>query len=472
MHDTPARKPDSKMLARGAMLALTLLAGSALSGCALVSKVTHNANSDQGAVISQGQRVSIVAFEQKLQASKTLKGVGYYIPAAQPVESWPVAGGDQDNPVQNAAAGKDFKIAWTRSIGEKSTDDTMVLAQPVSDGKLIFTLDGQARVSAFDVNSGNQVWTINLDPKIKRDKEGFGGGLAVSDGVLYVTSGYRFIAAFDAATGKEKWRKALDTQLHSAPTVDATHIYVTDVDNQIFAFDKTTGDMAWTYQAIAEPARIMKTSSPIVAGDMVYAPFSSGELVALTTNTGSPVWDQVLAQSTRTNALSEIRDIAGRPVLYNGTVFAASHSGAFQAMDARTGNVKWTLDADSVNSPWVSGDVVFLLSLQGELMSVSRDSGQIYWLEDIDEGFQKTKKGFFGMGREKKVGKVPLWAGPVVASDRLVLVNSLGEMVSYDAKTGKKDATLKLPGAAYIAPIAVGDKLFVVTDDAKLVAIQ
>lgn len=466
-------KGSSKSRARAVAAAALLAAvGLGLNGCAMVSKLTHNANSDQGAVISQGQRISIVAFQQKLQPSKTLKGLGYYIPPAQPVTAWPVAGGDQTNPIQNVAAGADFKVAWTRSIGEKSTGKTEVLAQPVSDGKLIYTLDGQARVSAFDVDSGNQVWSINLDPKNKRDKEGFGGGLALSDGVLYVTSGYRFIAAFDAATGKEKWHKATDTQLHSPPTVDGGQVYATDVENQIFAFSKDTGDMVWTYQAIAEPARIMKSSSPIVSGDTIYAPFSSGELVALTTNNGTPVWDQVLAQSSRTNALSEIRDIAGRPVLYNGTIFAASHSGAFQAMDAKTGNVKWTLDADSVNSPWVSGDVVFLLSLQGELMSVSRDSGQIYWLDDINQGYQKSKRGAFGMGRKKMVGKVPIWAGPIVASDHLVLVNSLGQAVSFDAKTGKKLETIKLPGAGYISPIAVGNKLFVVTDDAKLVAIQ
>ena len=177
MHDTSVltqkTKPTGK--ARAVAAALLIAAGLGLNGCAVVSKLTHNANSDQGAVISQGQRISIVAFQQKLEPSKSLKGVGYYIPPAQPVTAWPVAGGDQSNPVQNAAAGKDFQIAWTRSIGVKSASDTEVLAQPVSDGKLIYTLDGQARVSAFDVDSGNQVWSINLDPKIKRDKEGFGG---------------------------------------------------------------------------------------------------------------------------------------------------------------------------------------------------------------------------------------------------------------------------------------------------------
>jgi hypothetical protein len=52
------------------------------------------------------------------------------------------------------------------------------------------------------------------------------------------------------------------------------------------------------------------------------------------------------------------------------------------------------------------------------------------------------------------------------------MVNSLGEAVAFDPKTGDRQESIKLGGAAFIAPIAVGDKLFVVTDDAKLVAIQ
>ena len=246
----------------------------------------------------------------------------------------------------------------------------------------------------------------------------------------------------------------------------------TDVDNQIFAFKTDTGDMDWTYQAIAEPARILRTGAPIASDNTVYAPFSSGELVAINAMTGDPVWEQVLAQSSRTNALSEIRDIAGRPVLYNGTVFAASHAGVFQAMNAKTGDPLWTVDADSINSPWVAGDVVYLVTLQGELLCVSRETGGIYWIQDLNAGMQKMKKGVFGLGREKLVGKVPIWTGPVLASNRLVVVNSMGDAVAFDPKTGEKTATVDIGGAGYIAPIAVGDKLFVVTDDAKLVAIR
>ncbi|MDV6329520.1 PQQ-binding-like beta-propeller repeat protein [Asticcacaulis sp. 201] len=455
------------------LLVLGVAVALSLSGCSTVSRLNplKGKNAEDSAVASQGKRISIVAFDQQLQPSKSLKGVGYYLPAPAAVDNWPVAGGP-GVVVENAAAASDFRVAWSKGIGARSKGVTEVLAQPVSDGKTIYVMDGEARVSAFDVNSGAQVWSVDLNPRLKRDKTGFGGGLALSDGKLYVTSGYRFIKALDASTGAQLWEKAVDTQLHAAPTVDATHVFASDVDNQIFAFDKSTGEMVWTYQAMAEPARLLKTSAPIVANDVVYAPFSSGELVALSAATGDPVWSQTLAQSTRTNAMSQIRDISGRPVLAGGVVFAASHSGVFQAMDVRTGNPKWKVDVDSINTPWVAGDVVFIISLQGELVCISRESGQVYWIKDLNEGIQKTKKGFFGLGREKKVGKIPLWSGPVLASNRLVIVNSEGEAVAFDPKSGERKETIKLGGAAFITPIVVGDKLFVVTDDAKLVAIR
>lgn len=460
------------------LMALGIACALSLSACASMNQMNpfRNRNSDDGARASQGQRLSIVAFEQKLEPSKSLSGVGYYLPPVQAVASWPVAGGPQDALVQNADAAKDFKIAWTKSIGAGSKGDTEVLAQPVSDGRLIYTLDGEARVSAFDVNDGKTVWSNDLNPHNKRDKTAFGGGLALSaDGKLFVTSGYRFIAALDPATGKVLWQKPVDTQLHAAPAVGGTSVYATDVDNQVFAFDQSTGEMGWTYQAIAEPARILKTSAPIVSNGVVYAPFSSGELVALNADTGAAVWEQVLAQSSRTNALSEIRDISGRPVLYNGKVFAASHSGVFEAMNAQTGDPAWKIDVDSLNTPWVAGDVVFLVSLQGELICVSRESGQIYWLKDLNGAVAAAKpsKGFMGIGKGKINAKnLPQWTGPFMASDRLIMVNSLGQAVALDPKTGDAKTTLSLGNPAYIAPIAVAGKLFVVTNDAKLVAIR
>src|SRR5690606_16797613 len=129
-----------------------------------------------------------------------------------------------------------------------------------------------------------------------------------------------------------------------------------------------------------EPARIMRASSPAVTGDTVIAPFSSGEIVALRASTGQAVWQQVLSRTSRTSALSEIRDIAGRPVISRGVVYAISHSGVLSAMDIRSGQPKWDpLPIAGVNAPLPVGDVIYVVSKEGELTVINRESGQIYW---------------------------------------------------------------------------------------------
>jgi outer membrane protein assembly factor BamB len=66
----------------------------------------------------------------------------------------------------------------------------------------------------------------------------------------------------------------------------------------------------------------------------------------------------------------------------------------------------------------------------------------------------------------------PSWGGPILASNRLVLVNSDGEAVALNPKTGEIQGTLRLGGPAYVAPIAYDGALIVVTDRGEVVSIR
>jgi outer membrane protein assembly factor BamB len=241
------------------------------------------------------------------------------------------------------------------------------------------------------------------------------------------------------------------------------------VDNQIIAFNTDGGDQAWSYQAIVEPARILKASSPAVSEDTVVAPFSSGELVALRAANGGTQWSEVLSRTSRTNALSEIRDIPGRPVIYKGDVFAASQSGVFAAVTLRTGARRWDLPVTSIDTPWPAGDVVYIVSKAGELITVNRDSGQVYWVQDLNKGRHRTDRGMFGLNKRIVT---PSWTGPLLAGDRLVLVNDWGELAVLDAKTGARKKTVKIGQPTYISPIAYDGMIYLVTDKADLIAIR
>jgi outer membrane protein assembly factor BamB len=235
-------------------------------------------------------------------------------------------------------------------------------------------------------------------------------------------------------------------------------VYAESSDDNLMTFDAATGVAGWSHQALVEPARILDAPSPAVSGDAVIAGFASGELVAMQTANGDELWTAELSKSNRNSALSEIRDIAGRPVVYRGDVYAVSHSGMMAAVNLRTGAVRWSLPVTSVSTPWPAGDVVYASDTSGQVICASRDSGQIYWITDLHA--------------HKRQKDMADWSGPMLSGPYLVLVSSHGEAIALDPKTGAIDKTIKIGSDALISPIAVGGDIYVVTEAAELIAIR
>jgi outer membrane protein assembly factor BamB len=459
------------MNARNALaLAAAALLGTSLAGCGTVSKLDPFHKEDANtAKASQGERIPLIALNQKLEVSDALKGQSFFLPEPQAVAAWPQPIGTPDQWIDNLAAAPNFKVAWSRGFGEGSNRKLHLTAPPVAADGRIYVMDAEAHVSAFDASTGARDWRVDLADRTKRDREAFGGGLAFNNGRLFVTSGYRFVAALDAATGKQIWRTKVDSPIHGAPAVANGRVLAINVDDELEAYNAETGAQDWTYQALTEPARILKASSPTPAGDAVVAPFASGELVALHTANGNEEWNVTLSRTSRTNALSEIRDIAGRPVVYGQDVLAGSHSGVFMNVDLRSGESKWALPITTIDTPWPAGDVVFVVSQSGQVVCASRENGQVYWITDLNQSSNldpKHKK------TEKKKKDRTIYFGPVLATGRLILVSDKGQAVALDPKTGKVTSTLKLGAPALMAPIAMNGALYVVTDKAELVAIR
>lgn len=438
-------------------LMAVLLAVAFTAGCAHV----HNplASKKHPKYAGTGERVPIIALDQNLKISDALKGQDFYLPPPQPNADWPLPGGNQAQAMEHLDAGHDFTVAWRSAFGRGSGPGLHVTATPVVAEGRVYAMDGAAMVTAFDARSGREIWRRDLAVRTKRDKEAFGGGLAYADGKLFVSSGYRFVAAVNPSTGEVLWRTMVEEPIHGAPTVADGRVYAETTGDNLLTFDAATGQAGWTYQAINESARILMAGSPAVSGDAVVAAFASGELMALSTSNGNGLWTAVLSRSNRNNALSEIRDIPGRPAIYKGDVYAVSHSGMFDAVDLRTGAERWNLPITSISSAWPAGDVVYVTDISGLVICASRENGQVYWITDLNKGVKKAK--------ERAV-----WSGPVLASNRLVVVSSKGEAASLDPKTGAVQRTMKIGTDAMISPVGAGGYLYVATQTGELVAIR
>ena len=263
-------------------------------------------------------------------------------------------------------------------------------APPIVAGGKIYVLDARARVYAFDANSGEPAWHVSVAPSGRRGlfsmlsfglfgentkvdaTKGFGGGIAFDAGKLFVSTGFGDVVALDAASGKELWRINTGVPIFNAPVANGGRVFVSAQDNHFHAYAQNNGRELWDHQGITEAAGILASSSAAVAGEFVISPYTSGELFALRVQNGRPAWSDMLTRSGNVTALSELDDIAGRPVVDRDLVFAISHSGVMTAIQLGTGDRQWTRDLASIQTPWVAGDYVYVLTTQAQLLCLTR----------------------------------------------------------------------------------------------------
>jgi outer membrane protein assembly factor BamB len=348
---------------------------------------------------------------------------------------------------------------WRSSIGKGSNGQSRLNAAPVVGGGKVFTVDIEGEVRAFDAATGSVAWTASLRMAKRSSRAAFGGGVSYGDGRVYATSGQGLAAAFDAATGKKMWERALVQPLRGAPTVSGTRIFVLSQDNQLHALDAAKGDLLWTVSGTVEVACILGTGAPAVALETVVAGYCSGELNALRAENGRSVWQDQLARTGRSTAMAALADIDASPVVDSGRVFAIGHGGRMVALELATGQRVWERNFAGVWTPWAAGDFLYIVTVEGEVLCITLSEGKLRWVSRLAQ-YRKPKK--------KK--DAILWAGPVLAGERLWLTGSQREMVALDPYDGKTRTTIKLNGPAYLPPVVAGGMLYVLTDDGSLTA--
>jgi outer membrane protein assembly factor BamB len=436
-------------------LGLLLGLAGVLGGCETVNDYLGPSEK----VTIRGERIRVLNTDKSVEPDAEIAGVEVKLPPAAANADWQQPGGAATNAMQHLAAKGSLVEAWNVSAGEGSSSAARVMASPVIGGGRIYTLDAEANVAAFDADSGAEVWRKSLTPEDRDADKGFGGGVAFDNGRLYVSTGFGFVVALDAATGGEVWKRDGVVPFRMAPVAAGGRVYVATQENQLFALDAATGRPVWDHRGIAESAAILRSNSVATDGNIVIVPYSSGELFALRADNGRVLWSDTLSRGGQLTPLASVSDIAAKPVIDRGFIFAISHSGRFVSIDARTGERVWTIDVGGTQRPWVAGDFVFVVTDDSRVLCVTRATGKIRWSKQL-QAFRNE---------ESRRGPIN-WSGPVLASDRLILVSSEGAAVSLSPFDGSQLGEIAISGGAFVAPIVARETLYVLTDAAGLYA--
>jgi outer membrane protein assembly factor BamB len=431
---------------------LALLGGSALSACDLLSTA--------GKEKLKGERYSVLALERRIEPDPALAQLEVRLPRPMANADWPQPGGYPNHAMQHLALGDNPARAWRASVGEGNARRARIITPPVVAGGRVFAMDARARVRAFDVQSGSRAWEFDAAPTDARGGA-FGGGVCFAEDQIFVGSGFGQVVALDAGNGKEVWRANVGGPIRGAPTAADGRVFVITNDNQLEALATDDGRRLWFHNGTPETASLYGGASPAVEGDVVVVPYSSAEIFALRVENGRPLWSDVLGATRRIDPLATLGDIRGLPVIDRGRVFAISHSGRLVAIELRSGERAWEQEIGGTETPWVAGDFVFVLTSEAELFCFTRADGRVRWAVELPR-YERP---------DKKKDAIE-WTGPILAGDRLIVAGSTGEALSISPYTGQALGSISLPDGVFIAPVVAGETLYLLTDEAELIAMR
>jgi outer membrane protein assembly factor BamB len=261
-----------------------------------------------------------------------------------------------------------------------------------------------------------QAWEVSI---------GAGGSLkgrlaaapVVADGRVFTIDTQSTVRSFDAQTGGEAWATQFGTDKRNRASLfgggvafDNGRVYATNGLGYVVALDARNGGIVWQVRP-GGPLR----GSPTVTGDTLYVMSQDNQIYSLKTSDGSQNWNAAAAL--------EIAGVFGSasPAVGQGTVVAGFSSGELNAYRYENGRLVWQ-------------DQLSRTSIQTSVASIS----------DVD-------------------------ANPVIDRGQVIALGQGGRMVALELISGQRQWELNLAGIS--TPWVVGDWAFVVTDDARLIAV-
>lgn len=474
----------SSTLCRTWRLSLCLGLALTLGGCGTLDQlglgaVSHWFASQPTKSNLKGTRIPVLTEANELRPDQSLKSVPVVLPPPYANQAWPEAGGYPTNAMYHLMASGPLNVAWEHQAGKGSDSDSRLTAPPiVTDGR-VFVLDASNHVYAFNATTGARLWKRSVAPEGEQSlwselsfglfgsdsridpTKGYGGGLGSDDGRIFVSTGFGDVFALDPASGKVLWHTHIGIPFVNAPVANGGRVFVSSVDNHLHVLNARNGQPLWEHEGISEHASILKTTSVAVANEYVIVPYTSGELFAIRVTNGHVAWSDTLTKLHSITALGELDDIAGEPVVDRNMVFAISHSGVMAAINLATGERVWTKDIAGINTPWVAGEVVYVMTTKNQLLCLERKTGKVKWIRTFPSWEDP----------ENREGAI-VWAGPVLVSNRLIVTSSNGYAESVSPYTGAILGRISIPDGEVISPVVANQMVYLYTRGAELVALR
>ena len=157
-----------------------------------------------------------------------------------------------------------------------------------------------------------------------------------------------------------------------------------------------------------------------------------------------------------------MNDITAAPVISENTTYIISYAGRMTALDLRSGSRLWERQLQGQQTPWLSGQHLFLVTEDNKLLCIDKEDGKAIWITQLPIWKDPNEK-------EERI----LWRGPIVSNGRVLIISSYGAIRRHSIVNGARiDERQAIYDRVLLPPIIADGVLYILSGDGKITALQ
>jgi|TARA_B110001452_G_scaffold64015_1_gene50781 outer membrane protein assembly factor BamB len=314
---------------------------------------------------------------------------------------------------------------------------------------LIF-FDNKGSILQFDEKS-KLIWKKNYYSKSEKKLRPI-LQFANNEKLLIVADNIAKSYALDLENGELLWSKNNLAPFNSQIKIYQDKFFIIDFSNTLRCFSIISGKELWNIRTENLLIRSQKKLSMVIVNDLLYFVNSIGDLSAVNINQGELLW-QLPTQSS--SIYESVFSLETSDVITDGkTLFFSNNKNQFFSIDLGTGSLNWENKVNSNLRPSLVGSYLFTVSLEGYLVIIEKNSGNIIKVTNIFKNFKKKKR--------DKIKPI----GFIIGIKNIYLTTSNGRLLVIDIKTGTTNSILKIDNDKISRPFVLNNNLFVIKDNA------
>ncbi len=275
---------------------------------------------------------------------------------------------------------------------------------------------------------------------------------ANNENILIVADNIAKYYALDLNNGNLLWTKSNLAPFNSQIKIYKDKFFIIDFSNTLRCFSIKDGKEIWNVNTEKSLIRSKKKLSMVIVNNLLLFNNSIGDISAVDINKGELSW-QLPTQSNLIYEAAfslETSDIIADP----NTVFFSNNKNQIFSIDLATGSFNWENKVNSNLRPSLVGEYLFTISIEGYLIIIEKNTGNIVRVTDVFKIFKKKKR--------NKIKPV----GFVIGLDKIYLTIDNGRLLVIDIASGKTISILKVDNEKISRPFILNNNLFVIKDNA------